>query len=38
LGYNEQHIIFFITSIIENNGTSDAMQTYKGGHRYSYPK
>jgi len=26
-----QHIIFFITSIIETNCTSAAMQAYKGG-------
>jgi len=38
LGYTLKRIIFFITNIIENNYTSDGMQTYKGGHSYSYPK
>ncbi|HPH99562.1 MAG TPA: hypothetical protein PK772_04485, partial [Chitinophagaceae bacterium] len=38
MGYNQQHIIFFITIIIENNCTNAAMQAYKDDHSYSYPK
>jgi hypothetical protein len=37
-GYTVKRIIFFITSIIKNNYTSDVMQTYKGGHSYSSAK